>query len=647
MVLLRVRVADRAGAAGREVVLRFFSPAGRGVVVEIDSLPTQPLQPLDEGTQRIVSARRRGLVHPAEILKVLAPERGAPGAAIPPGTFTEYDLDADGRLATVRRPPAMNRAGVVVGLVRNRTERYPDGVLRVVLLGDPTRSLGSLEEPECRRVIAALDLAERLGVPCEWFALSAGAKIAMDSGTENMDWVAAVLRRIVQFTQAGGEINIVVSGINVGAQPYWNAEATMLMHTKGILIMTPESAMVLTGKQALDYSGGVSAEDNFGIGGHERIMGPNGQSQYRAADIAGACEVLLSHYEHTYVAPGERFPRRAVTVDPYDRDVCTAPHQAPGSDLNTVGEIFSEATNPGRKKPFDIRSVMHAVADRDHGSMERWKGMREADVAVAWEAHLGGWPVAMLGIESRPVPRHGPVPADGPDQWSSGTLFPLASKKIARAINAASGRRPLVVLANLAGFDGSPESMRRLQLEYGAEIGRSVVNFNGPIVFCVISRFHGGAFVVFSRALNENLESSAVQGAYASVIGGAPAAAVVFSREVDHRTRTDSEIAGLDERIEISEGSERRRLQSERDARWAAVRAEKLGEFAAEFDAVHSIERAVQVGSVERIIPASGLRPYLIDAVERGMRRTLEQSRERNGNGRLNRAARRESVSVG
>ena len=50
----------------------------------------------------------------------------------------------------------------------------------------------------------------------------------MDSGTENMDWIAAVLRRIIEFTQAGGEVNVVVTGINVGAQPYWNAEATML-----------------------------------------------------------------------------------------------------------------------------------------------------------------------------------------------------------------------------------------------------------------------------------------------------------------------------------------------------------------------------------------------------------------------------------
>jgi hypothetical protein len=29
---------------------------------------------------------------------------------------------------------------------------------------------------------------------------------------------------------------------------------------------------------------------------------------------------------------------------------------------------------------------------------------------------------------------------------------------------------------------------------------------------------------------------------------------------------------------------------------------------------------------VDRIIPAATLRPYLVDAVERGMRRTLEQA---------------------
>lgn len=86
---------------------------------------------------------------------------------------------------------------------------------RIVLSGDPTRGLGAVAEPECSRIIAALDLAEQMQVPVEWFTLSSGARISMDSGTENMDWVGAALRRIITFTQ-DGEINIVVAGINVG-----------------------------------------------------------------------------------------------------------------------------------------------------------------------------------------------------------------------------------------------------------------------------------------------------------------------------------------------------------------------------------------------------------------------------------------------
>jgi Acetyl-CoA carboxylase, carboxyltransferase component (subunits alpha and beta) len=383
--------------------------------------------------------------------------------------------------------------------------------------------------------------------------------------------------------------------------------------------MTPDSAMVLTGKQSLDFSGGVSAEDNFGIGGYDRVMGPNGQAQYWAPDLRAACELLLAHYDHTYIVPGETRPRRAVTADPIDRNVCEYPHGIPDSDFTTVGEIFSAQRNPDRKKPFDIRTVMRAVSDLDHPVLERWAGMADAETAVVQEVHLGGYPVCLIGIESRSVPRRGFPPTDGPDTYTAGTLFPRSSKKVARAINAASGNRPVVVLANLSGFDGSPESMRLLQLEYGAEIGRAIVNFRGPIVFVVISRYHGGAFVVFSKALNPAMTVLAVEGSFASVIGGAPAAAVVFAGEVNARTAKDPRVVELEERVAAASGGERADLaQRLLDVR-AAVRAEKLGEVAAEFDAVHSIERAVKVGSVDRIIRPERLRPEIIAAIERGL----------------------------
>ncbi|WP_329521547.1 ATP-binding protein [Spirillospora sp. NBC_01491] len=606
-ILLIARQRDRATGELTKIAVRISFDAAGGTELTVGEPSAEPLEPLDGYRQKVLRASSRNTVYPYELTGRL-------------GDFVEHDLDDDHALVPVDRPKGRNSAAIVAGVVSTPTRRHPQGVTRVVLLGDPTKSLGALSEPECRRVIAALDLAERMRVPLEWYALSAGARISMESGTENMDWVAAALKRIVEFTQDGGEINIVVAGINVGAQPYWNAEATMLMHTKGVLVMTPDSAMVLTGKQSLDFSGGVSAEDNFGIGGYDRVMGPNGQAQYWAPDLAAARGVLMAHYDHTYVVPGEDGPRRAETTDPADRDVSDFPHVVAGSDFTTVGEIFSAEANPDRKKPFDIRTVMRALSDQDHPVLERWAGMADAETAAVQDVHLGGLPVCLLGIESRAVPRRGFPPTDGPDTYTAGTLFPRSSKKAARAINAASGNRPLVVLANLSGFDGSPESMRSLQLEYGAEIGRAIVNFRGPIVFCVISRYHGGAFVVFSKALNPNMTVLALDGSFASVLGGAPAAAVVFSGDVNARTAADPRIRDLEARAATASGADRAALTAELDELRSSVRAEKLGEVATEFDRVHDIRRAVEVGSVDAVISAAELRPRIIEAIESHLR---------------------------
>ncbi|MBV9832250.1 MAG: hypothetical protein JOZ82_11715, partial [Marmoricola sp.] len=102
----------------------------------------------------------------------------------------------------------------------------------------------------------------------------------------------------------------------------------------------------------------------------------------------------------------------------------------------------------------------------------------------------------------------------------------------------------------------------------------------------------------------------------ASVIGGAPAAAVVFTGEVDKRTAASPAMRSLDERIAAARNGERIALRAEQSALRAAIRAEKIGEVAAEFDGIHDIHRAVEVGSVDAVIPASRLRPEIIAAIE-------------------------------
>lgn len=172
------------------------------------------------------------------------------------------------------------------------------------------------------------------------------------------------------------------------------------------------------------------------------------------------------------------------------------------------------------------------------------------------------------------------------------------------------------MVANLSGFDGSPESLRNLQLEYGAEIGRAVVEFEGRIVFVVVGRYHGGAYVVFSKALNPGLRALAVEGTFASVIGGGPAAAVVFPREVQRRVNDDPRIIDATRAIQDAPSGDQARLREALTELRLQVTLEHQGELAREFDAIHSVERAVRVGSLDAVIPAAALRPAIIDALE-------------------------------
>ena len=420
-VAVRARIPDPQGGELRDRVLE-ISRLSEGAVLRFRKPREVLLKPLREYAQRVVDLRRRGLPYPYEVVKLLASSRRDARAELPTGEFIEHDLDASGALAPVDRPYGNNPAGLVVGVVRNFTDRYPEGMVRVIVLSDPSHALGTLAEPEHERLLAALDLAAGMGAPLEWFALSAGTQDVAGSGR--------VLRRLVEFR---GEVNVVVMGKNAGIQPYWIAAAT-----RGIVILTPE--------RATDDSGGVS----------------DGVAQYFVKDLGEACRILLRHYEHAYVAPGERFPRPAPTRDPRERELSDLPQ---GSELHRV---------------------LAAVVDQDHEPLERWYGMRGGESAVVWDAHLGGRPVCLVGFETQP-------------------LADLAAQKVARAIHAASGNRPLVVLAKLEPLHQGP-------LEAVAGIARAVVSFQGPIVVYALSPDHDGALAAFSGALHDNLETVSLNG---------------------------------------------------------------------------------------------------------------------------------------
>jgi hypothetical protein len=99
----------------------------------------------------------------------------------------------------------------------------------------------------------------------------------------------------------------------------------------------------------------------------------------------------------------------------------------------------------------------------------------------------------------------------------------------------------------------------------------------------------------------------------------------VFTREVNARTAADPAVRGLEAQLAVSaDDAASASLRVQLSATGTAVRSEKLGQVAAEFEAIHTVERARQVGSVHSIIAAAELRPSIVAAVERGMARTVD-----------------------
>ena len=353
----------------------------------------------------------------------------------------------------------------------------------MVLLGDPTRALGALAEPECRRVL-------RRASRWPGKLRRAGRVVRGVRGRQDRDG----LRHREHGLDLPGAARD--HRVHPGRRRDQRRRHRHQRRRPAVLERRGDDAHAHQGHPGDDAGLGDGAHRQAVAGLLRRRLG-RGQLRHRrlrpdhgperagavlgARPVSAAVDVLLAHYAHTYRAPGERFPRPAPTTDPVDRDVSRLAARRAGRSSPRVGEIFDHATNPEPQEavrhPLDAargrrRRPPAAGALGGHGrrrgrgraTTRTWAGSRWR----CWASSRGRCPGA------------GRCRWTGPTTFTAGTLFPRSSKKTARAINAASGNRPLVVLANLSGFDGSPESLRQLQLEYGAEIGRAVVNFDGP-----------------------------------------------------------------------------------------------------------------------------------------------------------------------
>ena len=338
----------------------------------------QPLAPASDYERKVVEARRRRLVYPYEIVRMLTGAGATPGsgdARAAGRRFEEYDLDAASATpARDQRGRAPLRAEPERRRVRRDHARRPRRCPRACGACSCSRirraAWARSRRPSATASSPRSTWPSGCGVPVEWVPVSSGARIAMDSGTENLDATARVVRRIVTFTQAGGVIHVIVHGVNVGAQSYWDALATMLLHTRGVLIMTPDASMVLTGRAALEASGSVSAEDEVG---DRRLRARHG-AERRGAVLRARPRRRLPHplralpLHATSCRASARRARRT-SSDPRERPVGDEPCEA-GGGFETRRRDLRRREQPGPQAPVrDARA--DARGDRPRRRLPR------------------------------------------------------------------------------------------------------------------------------------------------------------------------------------------------------------------------------------------------------------------------------------
>jgi acetyl-CoA carboxylase carboxyltransferase component len=339
--------------------------------------------------------------------------------------------------------------------------------------------------------------------------------------------------------------------------------------------MTPSGSMVLSGTKALEYSGSYGAPDERAIGGF-CTAGSQGHAAFYAEDIPAAWRQVRAMLE--LGATSKMDTRDDVARSPADVVV--------GARGQSAAMLLGPNAHPARREQYAVRPLMKALFDSDSPVLFPWDAWADARQAIVARGRIGGVRCTLIGVDQQSSAAEWSHSAARGSQFHAGTLYPESSKKIARAIRAAADE-PVVLLANLAGFDSSPESLLDGQLSAGAEIAGAVATRTKPLLVCVLTRYHGGAFVVFSKRLGADVTSIALRGSFASVIGGVPAAAIVFSRDVDARVAASGGGPG--------------------------ARGEALKEVGQAFDEHHSVDRALRMGSIDRIIELDELRASLAE----------------------------------
>eukprot|EP01064_Diplonema_japonicum_P032971 TRINITY_DN6371_c0_g3_i1.p1 TRINITY_DN6371_c0_g3~~TRINITY_DN6371_c0_g3_i1.p1 ORF type:complete len:2233 (+),score=716.26 TRINITY_DN6371_c0_g3_i1:57-6755(+) len=442
-------------------------------------------------------------------------------------------------------------------------------------------------------------------------------------GVENLSGSGLIAGEMAQCYDKIPTISI-ATGRTVGIGAYLVRLGRRVVQVKG-------SPIILTGNNALNKLLGKEVYTSNSQLGGTNIMSPNGVTHWVAMHNNAAVEETmrwLSYLPDQVVAEKCKVPLPAVKriapiYDPVDRDVkCTTTANQPYDVRMLIEGCASEGDwLPGL---FDKDSFQEAQAN--------W-----AKTVVVGRATLGEMPVAVVGVETRPVSKFNPADPADPSSVSAMTQqagmvwYPDSARKTADFLADVDREGlPVIILANWRGFSGGMRDMYDEVLKFGADIVQNLTHFSRPVTVYIPphGELRGGAWVVVDPTINKKcIEMYADPTARGGVLEPSGIIEIKYRESEIHSTmdRLDPECFRLSTQLKAAEGQLKdylqRMLHQRHEALYPTYKAVAL-----EFADLHDRPGRMQaVRSINGVVAWKDARRFLYARMKR---RLLEGSLE-------------------
>lgn len=425
------------------------------------------------GVQRIERQHKSG--------KLTARERIA--AFFDPGTFVEIDAFVTHRakefgMEKVQAPGE----GVVTGygLVNGRAT--------CVASQDFTVIGGSLGEMHAAKIVKAMDLAAKVGIPFVFLNDSGGARI--QEGVDALRGYGDVFFRNVQYSGVIPQISVILGPCAGGAvySPALTDFAFMVSGIANMFITGPQVIKAVTGED-------VSMEQLGGAGVHSQI---SGNAHFVAPDEE-TCMAMVKDLLAFLPSNNQEDP----------------PSIEPTDDPARLEPSLSEVVPAEQNRSYDMRNVIYPMVDEG----DFFEVSRDfATNIITGYARLHGRVVGI--VASQP-------------NVKAGCLDINASDKAARFVRFCDAFNiPLVTLVDVPGYLPGVDQEYGGIIRHGAKVLYAYAEATVPKITVITRKAYGGAYIAMcSRHLGADMVY-AFPTAEIAVMGPEGAANVVFRDEI-------------------------------------------------------------------------------------------------------------------